>query len=202
MTLRVALLVYDGFDLLDAGAPYEVFLTASRLLERDGGAAVFEVVLATPGGGDVTALGGMTLTRLHDATTLGVCDVIVVPGTVDVACALADSTLVAAIETLSGRAAVTSSVCTGAFLLARAGLLDGLEATTHWEDLADLASCGEVAGVVPGVRWVDEGAVVTAGGLASGLHMALHLVARLHSVELARRTARQLDVDWDPAPAR
>ncbi|WP_062313970.1 DJ-1/PfpI family protein [Demequina rhizosphaerae] len=202
MTTRTLILLYDGFDLIDAGGPYEVLLTASRLLQRDGLAPEFEVVLATPGGGDVTAFGGMTLTQLEDSDRIEACDVLLVPGTIDVACAVGDGALIETVVRLSRTAAMTTSVCTGAFLLARAGLLDGAAATTHWEDLSDLAACGEVGSVVGDVRWVDSGAVLTSGGLTSGMHLALHLVARISGTDLAMRTARQLDMDWSPDPAR
>ncbi|WP_062517069.1 DJ-1/PfpI family protein [Demequina gelatinilytica] len=202
MTTLAVILLFDGFDLIDAGGPYEVLLTASRLQERDGDAPQFEVMLATPGGGDVAAYGGMTLTRLADSDMIEACDILLVPGTIDVACALGDTGLIATIERLAPETDMTASVCTGAFLLARAHLLDGARATTHWEDLSDLASCGEVGSVVGGVRWVDEGRVLTSGGLTSGIHLALHLVARAASVDLAQRTARQLDLDWSPDPAR
>ncbi|MDN4475293.1 DJ-1/PfpI family protein [Demequina sp. SYSU T00192] len=202
MPTRALILLYDGFDLIDAGGPYEVLLTAARLLQRDGLAPEFEVVLATPGGGDVTAFGGMTLTRLVDSDTVDACDVLIVPGTIDVACAVGDGVLIETVERLSRGAAMTASVCTGAFLLARAGLLDDAPATTHWEDLSDLASCGEVGSVVADVRWVDNGGVLTSGGLTSGIHLALHLVARVSGTDLAVRTARQLDMDWSPDPAR
>lgn len=201
MTMRVVILLFDGFDVIDAGGPYEVFLTASRLLERDGAAPAYEVLLASPGGMDIGAFGGMTLTRLVDSDAIGSCDILLVPGTIDVACALSDSRLRETIERLAASAPMTASVCTGAFLLARAGLLAGITATTHWEDVADLAACEDIGGAVRGVRWVDAGAVLTSGGLTSGMHLALHLVARTQSLELAHRTARQLDMTWSPDPA-
>lgn len=96
---------------------------------------------------------------------------------------------------------MTTSVCTGAFLLAAAGLLDGRQWTTHWEDIDLLAGRLGPEGAVRGVRWVDAGAVVTSGGLTSGISMALHVVDRLAGRELAERTARQLDYPWHPDPA-
>jgi transcriptional regulator GlxA family with amidase domain len=201
MTRRVAILLFDGFDLIDAGGPYEVFLTASRLAERDGLAPQYEVLLVSSGGADAVAFGGMTLTQLRDPADIGEVDIAIVPGTVDVAAAVADPVLASTVEGLLSSSRVTASVCTGAFLLAEAGALQGKRATTHWEDVDDLASTGTVAEALGGVRWVDEGEVVTAGGLASGMHMALHLVARDFGVEHAVRTARQLDLPWDPTGA-
>lgn len=201
MTKRVAILLFDGFDLIDAGGPYEVFLTASRLAERDGLPPQYEVILVSSGGADAVAFGGMTVTALHDPADIGQVDIAIVPGTVDVAAAVADPVLASTVEGLLNSSRVTASVCTGAFLLAEAGALRGKRATTHWEDVADLARTGKVAEVLSGVRWVDEGDVVTSGGLASGMHMALHLVARDFGVEHAVRTARQLDLPWDPTGA-
>ncbi len=201
MTKRVAILLFDGFDLIDAGGPYEVFLTASRLAERDGFPPQYEVILVSSGGADAVAFGGMTLTALHDPADVGQVDIAIVPGTVDVAAAVADPVLASTVEGLLNSSRVTASVCTGAFLLAEAGALRGKRATTHWEDVADLSGTGKVAKALSGVRWVDEGDVVTSGGLASGMHMALHLVARNFGVDHAVRTARQLDLPWDPTGA-
>ncbi|WP_291382282.1 DJ-1/PfpI family protein [Demequina sp.] len=201
MTRRVAILLFDEFDLIDAGGPYEVFLTASRLAERDGLPPQYEVLLVSSGGVDVVAFGGMTLTTLHDASAVGRVDIAIVPGTIDVAAAVADPILASTVEGLLGASDVTASVCTGAFLLAQAGALEGKSATTHWEDVEDLARTGKVAEARSGVRWVDEGDIVTAGGLTSGIHMALHLVARDFGVDHAARTARQLGLPWDPTGA-
>lgn len=199
MTRRVAILVFNGFDLIDAGGPYEVFLTASRLAERDGDAPLYDVVLVSPEGADAAAFGGMTLTGLTAPADAGPVDAVVVPGTIDVAAALSQPGLMAAVETLVGAAPVVASVCTGAFLLARAGVLHGRAATTHWEDVDDLMATGEVGEAQRGVRWVDTGDVVTSGGLTSGIHMALHMVARDCGEEMAVRTAKQLDQPWDPS---
>jgi len=201
MTKCVAILLFPGFDLIDAGGPYEVFLTASRLAERDGLPPQYEVVLVSPGGADAVAFGGMTITGLCSPEDAGPVDLALVPGTIDVASAIADQGLVDAVRSLVGSSPVIVSVCTGAFLLANAGVLSGKAATTHWEDLDNLQATGQTGEVRRGVRWVDEGSVVTSGGLTSGIHMALHMVARDFGVDHAMRTARQLDQPWDPTGA-
>ena len=201
MTKRVAILVFPEFDLIDAGGPYEVFLTASRLAERDGLPPHYEVVLVSPGGRDAVAFGGMTLTGLVAPKDVGDIDMVLVPGTIDVSGALGDPLIVDAVKALVGSAPVVTSVCTGSFLLANAGVLDGRPATTHWEDVGLLEQTGQVGSVARGVRWVDAGAVVTSGGLTSGIHMALHMVARDFGVDHAVLTARQLDQPWDPSGA-
>lgn len=193
---RVALLLFDGVDLLDAGGPYEVLLTANRLVGRDGAPPPFDVLTCAVDPDPVAAYGGLGLvpgTVLDDVGPVGV---LVVPGTVDVAAATADTRLVGAVRGAAARAGIVTSVCTGALLLAAAGLLDGVPATTHHEDLDALAAA--TGGPVHAVPWVDAGPVVTAGGLSSGLAMALHLVDRLQSRDLAVRTAHQLAYAWDP----
>lgn len=201
MTKRVAILLFPDFDLIDAGGPYEVFLASSLLAERDGLPAQYEVILVSPGGDDVVAFGGMTLTGLRAPAEVGGVDMVLVPGTIDVDAALADPRIVDAVTILVGLAPVVTSVCTGAFLLADAGVLAGRPATTHWEDVELLERTGKTGPVARGVRWVDDGAVVTSGGLTSGIHMALHMVARDYGVEHAARTAKQLDQPWDPTGA-
>jgi transcriptional regulator GlxA family with amidase domain len=206
--MRVGILLFDGVDLLDVGGPYEVFLTASRLAERDGRQAPFEVVTLSVTGGPVAAYGGLGLVPAHAATDRGPLDVVVVPGTIDVDAAVADDRLTATIARLAATTATTASVCTGAFLLAAAGRLDGRRWTTHWEDVDLLArrlGPGAAARAVSDVPWVDDGDVITAGGLSSGIAMALHLVDRFAGRELAERTARQIEYAWDPdgsSPAR
>lgn len=202
MALRIGILLYDGFDLIDSGGPYEVFLTASRLGVRDGGTELYEVFLISPTGSDVTAFGGMTVTGTVPTADAGDLHTLIVPGLVDIEAARSSPEIGAAIATLAQASATVASVCTGAFLVSDQGLLTGLAATTHWEDIEALAGEGRVGQGVAGVRWVDNGTVVTSGGLTSGIHMALHLVERDYGREMAQRTARQLDVDWDPEGVR
>lgn len=199
---RVGILLFAQFDLIDAGGPYEVFLTASRLMERDGHPPIYDVVLLSPDGADATAYGGMTVTRLTSVADAGHFDVVLIPGLVALDDARQDPDIMAAVRSLIASGDLVTSVCTGAFLLGDAGVLDGLPATTHWEDVDLLAAQGHISDGVRDVRWVDNGDVITSGGLTSGIHMALHVVARIHGTDLATRTARQLDLDWDPTGVR
>ena len=96
---------------------------------------------------------------------------------------------------------LVASVCTGVFLLARAGLPDGLEVTTHWEDVGDLRRAFPRLRVVEGVRTVEHPRIVTSAGISAGLDMSLGLVARLAGQDLAERTARQLEYAWDARAA-
>lgn len=199
--MRIAILIFDGVDLLDVGGPYEVFLTASRLREREGAEPPFEVRTVSANGAAVRAYGGLGLDPHCEAGDVGPLDVLIVPGAIDIDAVADDEEVVTTIRTLAQAATTSASVCTGAFLLARAGVLGSAQRwTTHWEDIDALAARLGDSGATQDVRWVDDGPVTTAGGLSSGIAMALHLVDRFAGQELAVQTARQLDYDWIPEP--
>ena len=195
--MHISILLFDGVDLLDSGGPYEVFLTANRLAERGGDTAPFAIDTVTLDGNAVTAYGGLGLVPSAGADVLATTDLLIVPGTVDLSGPLADTALIDAISEVARRTSVTlSSVCTGAFLLERAGVLGSRPWTTHWEDIDLLAERAGEDRARRGVRWVDAGTVVTGGALSSGLAMALHLVERFAGRPLAESTANQIDYVW------
>lgn len=221
--IAVELLVFEHFDLLDLGGPYEVLLTANRLAGRQGRSAPFVVSTLGWTGEQVRAYGGLRVTPdrgladdpdrgpAPDPGRASVPDpgpasgdaadtrVLVVPGAIDVDAVVADGTTLPAIQRAAGRAQLLTSVCTGSLLLGAAGLLSSAGgATTHHEDLAALGRYLDPARVIGGVAWVDAGGLVTAGGLANGLSMALHLVHRLVDRQLAENVAFNLSVPWSP----
>jgi transcriptional regulator GlxA family with amidase domain len=197
-TITVGIFVFDDVELLDFAGPYEVFTTAAHLHEEGHpfAAPMFEVSTISATGGPVRSRAGLRCSADHDFSIHPTIDVLLVPGgrgTRELAEPEAVTRWIAAVAALSR---ITASVCTGAFLLAEAGLLDGLSATTHWEDVGELGSRWPSVKVVEGVRWVDEGAIVTAAGISAGIDMSLHLVERLASRDLALRTARVMEYDW------
>lgn len=194
----IGILVYDGCDLLDVGGPYEALLTAARLLERAGTGPVLSVTTTGIDTRPVQVYGGLELGGHRPASAVDHLDVLVVPGTVEVAAALDDQELRRTVRELAAVSDLVTSVCTGSFLLAASGLLAGRQATTHHEDLEALAARSDVGSVIGGVRFVGDERVVTAAGLSSGLSLGLHLVDRLVGRELALATARQLEHPFDP----
>ncbi len=186
--INVDFLLFEGMDLMDFGGPWEVFLTANRLLERQGGQAGFAPVAFSPDGEPVTSYGGVAVAPTGRARTDGI---LIVPGTIDVDAATGDAELIALVAGAAQGREVVASVCTGAFLLAAAGKLPD-RWTTHWEDIAGLALPGGTR-----ARVVDAGTVVTGGGIACGIDLGLHLVARFVDSALARLVARQMDYAWD-----
>lgn len=197
MTTRLLLLMFDEVELLDFAGPYEVFTTANRMAARRDGAAPppFTLQTASPDGRPATARAGLVLQPDAALAEAAPADVLLVPGGV-VDGLLADARLLAELRRRADTARITASICTGAFVLAEAGLLHAADCTTHWEDADDLARRHPHLRVQPERRWVDNGRIVTSAGIAAGIDMSLHLVGRLVDPELARRTARQLDVPW------
>lgn len=197
MSIQIALYLYPDVEVLDFAGPYEVFTTATRLQARrePDAAPLFSTFTVARSTAALRARAGLVVLpdyRLEDAPPI---DLLLIPGGV-VDAELEDAALIDWIRRTAGTAQITASVCTGSFLLARAGLLAGRRATTHWEDLADLRSRHPEIEVLEAVRWVDEGRVLTAAGIAAGIDLSLHLCARLASPELARLTARQMDVPY------
>jgi transcriptional regulator GlxA family with amidase domain len=197
MTRNVGIYIFDEVEVLDLGGPFEVFSTASRMKPRlaPGSEKPFEVFTIADRPRPIQARGGLMVKPNFELANHPVVDVLVIPGGV-VTAELKRDDVIAWIARTAARATITASVCTGAFLLARAGLLRGRMITTHWEDIDDFRAMFPDIPVQGDKRWVDQGSIVTSAGISAGLDMSLHLVARLESEALAIRTARQMDYDW------
>jgi transcriptional regulator GlxA family with amidase domain len=197
MTTSIAIYLFPDVEVLDFAGPYEVFTTASRVFKRRNPDAseLFRVFTVARVGGLVRARAGLEVNADHTIAEHPPIDVLVVPGGV-VTQELDRAEAIRWIAQRQRETLITASVCTGAFLLAKAGVLDGKSTTTHWEDIADLRAMFPRLQVLEGRRWVDEDKVVTSGGISAGIDMSLHLVERLAGRELALATARQMEVDW------
>ena len=199
--LNIAILVFDDVEALDLGGPYEVFTTATRMQQRlqPGAPAPFAVQCVARSPAPVRARAGLRVLPDADFASAARPDVLIVPGGVVDAAAACPETR-AWVASAARGAQITASVCTGAFILAAAGVLADGPATTHWEDIADLRAQFPALDVQENVRWVDRGALVTSAGISAGIDMSLHLVTRLAGAALSERTARQMDTPWNPQP--
>ncbi|MEV0986483.1 DJ-1/PfpI family protein [Streptomyces sp. NPDC049949] len=196
--LTFGMLVFDEIEVLDMGGPFEVFSTAGRLARTTTDEPLLRVVTVAATARPVRARGGLKVVPDHTLEEDPPFDILVIPG--GVTTAVEENAQV--IDWLARRhktSALTFSICTGAFLLAATGALNGRPATTHWEDQDELADRWPDIRVRRDVRWVDDGDIVTSAGISAGIDAGLHIVGRLHGVELARRTARQMEYGWNPA---
>jgi transcriptional regulator GlxA family with amidase domain len=186
MSLQVAIPIFDQLTALDAVGPYEV-------LSRLPGARV-NFVSAEPGPkrtetGMLALHADLALEELPDP------DVIVFPGGFGTRALMHDEQMLDWLRSAHAGSQWTTSVCTGALVLAGAGILEGLEATTHWMMLDMLAEYGAVP---VSRRVVEQGKVITAAGVSAGIDMALTLYGRIAGDELAQ--AVQLGIEYDPQP--
>lgn len=200
MTRTIGIYIFDNVEVLDFAGPYEVFTCATRVAGKltPGGEAPFRVRTVGASRTPVIARAGLELRPESDFGDCGEIDVLIIPGGV-VGAELARPDVIAWIAGMAHASELTASVCTGALLLAEAGLLDDQPATTHWEDLDELRQGWPQVQVRSERRWVDNGRVVTSGGISAGIDMSLHLVERLAGRELAVRTARQMEYAWNEA---
>ncbi|WP_316979796.1 DJ-1/PfpI family protein [Shumkonia mesophila] len=189
----VGIYVYDEVEVLDFAGPFEVFSVAARLALRTAPTEPppFSVVTISRTGQPIAARGGLVVVPACAIDAHPGLDLLIVPGGVVDGELRTD--VIEWISRQAGRAEIVASVCTGAFLLAAAGLLRGLRATTHWEDAADLAARHPETAVIEDVGWVDEGRIVTSAGISAGIDMSLYLVERLLGRPAAERTARQME---------
>jgi len=190
--LNIGIYIYDEAEVLDFSGPFEVFSTASRFLEAS---EKFNVFLIAEQSGSVTARGGYDINTNYNINNHPKLDLLVVAGGVHTQ-EMKKINVITWINDVSKETNITASVCTGAFLLAEAKVITTHKVTTHWEDIADLKESFPSLDVQENVRWVDEDTIVTSGGISAGIDMSLHLVSRIHSMELAEKTASQMEFTW------
>ncbi|MEV0595372.1 GlxA family transcriptional regulator [Nonomuraea cavernae] len=186
MTHRIAVVVLDHFSPLDLGVPGQVFWSA----ESAEGEKLYEVVTCSPGRAPVRCSAGYTVLPDHDLDVLDTADTVLVPG-IHAGRALLNGTISDTLAAaLQGRPRVMS-ICTGAYVLAAAGLLDGRAATTHWRDADHFRTLFPKVRLDPDVLFVDDGDVLTSAGVAAGLDLCFHVIRRDHGSEVANRAARR-----------
>jgi transcriptional regulator GlxA family with amidase domain len=185
----VGILVFEDVEVLDVCGPYEVFSVAGRRHGLD----PFDVRLLAKEAAPVSARNGFLMTphaALRDAPAL---DLLLVPGGLGTRTVQHDTELVAAIRDRAATAELVLSVCTGALVLGRAGLLDGLEATTHHSAFDELREAAPLARLRPEARYTDNGRVLTSAGIAAGIDLALHVVERLLGRDVAEEASRYME---------
>ncbi len=160
---RVAVLVFDGVKLLDVAGPSEVFAEANR------GGANYELVICSVGGHDVDSSTGMRIPVDRDVVDSGSFDTLLVMGGDVFPSTPVSPELREAASDLAGRSGRVASICTGTFILAASGLLDGRRATTHWQHTATLARAYPQITVVPDAIFIQDGAVFSSAGVTAGI---------------------------------
>jgi transcriptional regulator GlxA family with amidase domain len=191
MSRTVEIVLFPGTEELDFVGPWEIFSYLRRLYPD-----TCTVFTAAEHGGEIRCAKGLRVTADHSFDTAPQAHIVVVPGGAGTRAEVDNPSMIDYLRRTAGAAEVVASVCTGAFLLERAGLLAGKRATTHWASLDRLRALNTVE--VVEARWVDTGKVITAAGVSAGIDMSLYLIGRLWGEDIARRV--QKGVEYFPEP--
>lgn len=191
-TRNLAILLFADVEVLNFCGPFEVFSVANRFVDPP----AFNVFTVAEKPGPVIARNCLSVNPHHSLSDCPRPDILLVPGGRGTRSEMHNSVLIEWIKQRSQEAELVLSVCTGALLLAKAGLLDGLEATTHHGALDLLRETAPNTKVHTDRRFVDNGRIVCSAGIAAGIDLSLHVVARLLGNDIAIKTARQMEYPW------
>ncbi len=199
MRRNTAILIFDDVEVLDFTGPFEVFAVTDELAER----TLFNVFTVAESPGTVRARNGLKVVPDHTFESAPAPDILVVPGGFGTRPLLSKPSVLDRIRMWAKRAEITASVCTGSLVLAKAGLLDGQAATTHYLRHDLLRELAPTAIVHEDRRFLDNacppgrGRIATSAGISAGLNLSLHLVARLLGTAVAAKTAQHMEYHWN-----
>jgi transcriptional regulator GlxA family with amidase domain len=200
---KVGIVMFGDVEVLDFCGPFEVF-SVTRLNDdkRRNEPSPFEVLLVAERSTPITTAGGMQVLPHATFANCPVLDILVVPGGWGTRAAMNNAALIAFINDRAATVETLASVCTGSLLLGKAGLLDGLRATTHWLTLDVMQELFPNVDVDRTSHVVEHGSVITSAGISAGIDMALKVVARHYGEPVARATARYMEYPYPESNAR
>ncbi len=196
--LHIGIMIFPNVEDLDFVGPLETLKNAAyhEAMQRGADDLAWEVFTVAATADHVATSSGMHVQPQYTFADHPAIDVLVVPGG-DTRQAQNDPATLAWLRAVTANTQLTTSVCTGAFLLATIGLLDGRRATTHWSALDRLEERFPQIQVQRDTRWVDEGDIITAAGISAGIDMSLHVVDRLLGRPMAEEIAHVMEYSWD-----
>jgi len=192
ITRNVAIFLFDEVEVLDFAGPFEVFSNAGAT----SGAKPFNVYTVSEKPGPVAARNQLSVNPRFSFGDCPPSDILVIPGGYGTRPLLKNGPVLDWIRTSADRAELVLSVCSGSLLLAKAGLLDGLAATTHHGAIDELRELAPETRIETEKRFVDNGKVVVSAGVAAGIDMSFHIVERLCGQKTARETADYIEYSW------
>jgi len=192
--LTVGIVLFEGFELLDVFGPCEAY--GSHHLD-----GAFKLVTVAANAGPVASAQGPSAVADFALGNAPHLDLLLVPGGIGTRREVHNPVLLDWLRIRSADAAIVTSVCTGAALLARSGLLDGLRATTNKRAFAWVVSQGPAVNWIKQARWVEEGKFATSAGVSAGIDMALALIARIVDADAAEAVALTMEYEWHRDPA-
>jgi transcriptional regulator GlxA family with amidase domain len=198
---RVAVVLFQGFTVLDAYGPIQAFAACRHNREDGPPLRLFEIFTLAMETGFVASGEGPATRVDHTLASAPAWDVLLIPGGFGTRQTVENVAFIDWLRQASARSAITSTVCTGSALLARTGLLDGRAATSNKLAWEWVVAQGPQVRWRRRARWVDDGDIVSSSGVSAGIDMALALVQRLNGRELALAAARNMEYLWNEDPA-
>ena len=200
---QVGILLFDNIEVLDFCGPFEVF-SVTRLDEekRREEPSPFNVFLVAASKAPIVTTGGMKVLPDYALDDCPAMDILVIPGGWGTRKEMHNERLLGWIADRAGRVETLTSVCTGALLLGKAGLLDGKRATTHWRSLDWMQELFPKTTVEKQLHFVEDGTLLTSAGISAGIDMALRVVARYFGEAVARGTAKNMEYPYPESAAR
>lgn len=188
----VGIFLFDEVEVLDFTGPFEVFSVTAL----SDGSKPFSVKTISENGNIVHARNGLKVQPDYRLDQMPQMDILVIPGGYGAReTEIHNDHVIRWIAGQMSKVELMTSVCTGALLLAKAGLLDGRKATTHWASIERMKKDFPEVNVQQDVKFVDEGNIITSGGISAGINMSFHIVKRLLGEEIAKETARRMEYD-------
>lgn len=189
--IKVGIFIFNDVEVLDFAGPFEVFSLASK-----NNNSVFEVFTISENKEIIKARNGLQVKPNLSFNDNYEIDILIIPGGYG-----AEEFEIKKQKTLnwiieqSKKVDILASVCTGALLLAECGILKNKKATTHWMDLNRLESNYPDVNVIKNVKYVDEGNILTSGGISAGINMSFYIIQRLFGIDIAKSTAKRMEYD-------
>jgi len=196
--IDIGIVIFADVEELDFVGPWEVWNMVNTVMRYRGEDAPFRVRLISPDGGEVKAVKGMRVLSDVSIAEVQDLDIVCVPGGQGVRQLIENAEFVDWLKMIAPKCDWVTSVCTGAFALSKAGLTKGKRLATYWGAFDEFEKLGLEGTLVPHVRYVRDGNVLTSAGVSAGIDMALWLVGELFSPQFARDVQRAMQ--YDPAP--
>ncbi|HHP5616094.1 DJ-1/PfpI family protein [Bacillus cereus] len=187
----VGIFLFNEVEVLDFAGPFEVFSVTEVNGEKP-----FTVYTVSENGEMITARNGLKVQSDYSIENLPPVDILIIPGGLGARkYEIKNEIVIKWIRQQMKEVKLMTSVCTGALLLAKAGLLEGLKATTHWASIEKFKNEFQNVEVIENVKFVDEGHIITSAGISAGINMSFHIVKNLLGVHVAEDTAKRMEYD-------
>jgi len=194
---NVGIFLFHDVELLDFAGPHEVFSVTSELNNYD----LLNVFTVSAEGAPIRTVNKLMVLPDYSFENHPSIDILVIPGGVGTKAEINNSLTLSWIKKASLTSKITMSVCSGARILGKLGLLDNLESITHHEVIEDLSSIAPNTRIASGKRYVDNGSIMTSGGISAGIDLSLHVVEKLFGKEISYKTAAYMEYgEWKTLP--